>query len=97
MVLTRDEFFDRLHNRIGSDTSDEALTFIEDVTDTYNDLEGRAKGDGVDWEKKAKEIDEAWRAKYRHRFFSGNDGVPNGREAEKEIEREDIRVEDLFE
>ena len=98
MVLNKEEFFDKLHTRLGTDTSDETINFIEDMTDTYNDLEAKAKGDGIDWEKKAKEIDEAWRAKYRHRFFSGSDGGnPNGRDTEREIDREDIRVEDLFE
>ena len=98
-VLKKDEFFEALHNKFGTDTSEETIGFIENMTDTYNDLEQRANGDGIDWEKKAKEIDEAWRAKYRHRFFSGCDGgYPNEREdTMNNKSSEDIRVEDLFE
>ena len=98
-VLNKEEFFEALHTRLGTDTSEEALTFVENMTDTYNDLETKANGDGIDWEQKAKEIDASWRAKYRHRFFSGCDsGYPNEREsADGNKAREDIRVEDLFE
>ena len=28
-VLNRDEFFDRIHKRVGTDNSDEAIKFIE--------------------------------------------------------------------
>lgn len=71
-VLNREDFFSRLQSAVGTDTSDESISFIEDMTDTYNDLESRANGDGTDWEKKYKELDESWKQKYRHRFFSGN-------------------------
>lgn len=100
MVLKKEEFFNRLHDYTATDSSDETISFVEDITDTYNDLEKKANGDGVDWEARAKEIDEAWKEKYRHRFFSGTDGgnIDERREKEEDEEvREDIRVEDLFE
>lgn len=99
MILTKNEFFEQLHNHVGTDSSDESIAFVENMTDTYNDLEKKANGDGVDWEKKAKEIDEAWKKKYRNRFFSGSEtNNPNARESETEEEKsEHIRVEDLFE
>ena len=75
-VLPRDEFFNRIKDTLGNDTSEESITFLEDMTDTYNDLEKKANGDGIDWEQKYKENDEAWRKKYQHRFFSGG-GVSN--------------------
>lgn len=73
-VLTRDDFFTRLQTVLGSDTSDEGISLLEDMTDTYNDLEQRANGDGVDWEQRYKELDESWKKKYRHRFFSSGGG-----------------------
>ena len=97
-VLDRDTFFNRLHERLGSDSSEESISFLEDMTDTYNDLERRANGDGTDWEKKYHELDENWRKRYRHRFFTGDGG--NAPEEEKEAdgyEAEDVTVEDLFE
>lgn len=70
-VLEREKFFEAVQNRIGEDTSDEAIAFIEDMTDTYNDLETKAAGDGVDWKQRYDELDEKWKKKYAHRFFSG--------------------------
>ena len=62
-VLTRDEFFDRVQKIVGTDTSDDSLTFIEDMTDTYNNLDEKANGDGTDWEQRYKDLDEAWNIK----------------------------------
>ena len=78
-VLSRDEYFARLHDRLGADTSEESITFLEDMTDTYNDMESRVNGDGVNWEQKYHDLDESWKARYQHRFFNGGDrGIPNG-------------------
>lgn len=75
-ILSRDDFFSRIQGRIGEDTSDEAISFVEDMTDTFNDMEQRANGDGVDWEQRYHELDESWKKKYSHRFFSAG-GVSN--------------------
>ena len=99
-ILNRDEYFARIHDRLGEDTSDESISFLEDMTDTYNDMETRASGDGVDWEKKYKELDESWKKRYRHRFFNGGDrSVPDnsfGNDEKEEYAPEDVTVEDLF-
>lgn len=99
-VLDKDKFFSTLHERIGTDTSEESLSFIEDMTDTYNDLEKRANGDGIDWEKKYRENDKAWREKYRHRFFNsdgGNIQYPSGGDDEDEgYNPESVTYDKLF-
>lgn len=99
-ILSRDEYFARLHDRLGSDTSDESIAFLEDMTDTYNDMESRSHGDGIDWQKKYQELDESWKKRYRHRFFSGGDtAVPmqtNDNSPETEYDAESITVDDLF-
>ena len=95
-VLSKEEFFSRIHDRIGADTSDESIAFIEDLTDTYNDMERKAAGDGTDWEKKYRELDESWKKRYKHRFFSGGDTGEPYAERGKE-EPEEIEIEDLFE
>ena len=69
-VLDRDTFFQRVKERVGEATDDETLAFVEDITDTYNDLETRARGDGVDWKSKYEESENTWRRKYRERFFA---------------------------
>ena len=98
-VLNREEFFSRLNERLANDTSDTGIAFLEDMTDTYNDLERRASGDGVDWEKKYHEMDESWKKKYTHRFFTGSASdtvMVDEKEGGEGYVAEDIKVEDLF-
>lgn len=98
-VLNREEFFARLDTRLANDTSDEGIAFLEDMTDTYNDLERKANGDGVDWESKYKALDESWKKRYRHRFFSGDtSGMTSEGETSvvDDYSPEDVKVDDLF-
>lgn len=95
-VLTRDEFFERVQNVVGTDTSDNTLTFIEDMTDTYNSLEERASGDG-DWERRYHELDESWKEKYKKRFFSGGGSSRIIEEAKEDSKEKMIDYDDLFE
>jgi hypothetical protein len=95
-VLSRDEFFDRVQKIVGTDTTDESLTFIEDMTDTYNSLDEKANGDGTDWEQRYKDLDESWKEKYKKRFFSG--GSSRVIEEVKDIEeKKEVTYDDLFE
>ena len=70
------------------------------MTDTYNALEGRANGDGIDWEQKYHELDNSWRERYRHRFYDGGGSQvpPMNSEPDNEntYDPESISVEDLF-
>lgn len=99
-ILSREEYFSRLHDRLGEDTSDESISFLEDMTDTYNDMENRVNSDGVNWEQRYKELDESWKKRYRHRFFSGGDrAIPDSGAAvteEDEYKPDEISVADLF-
>lgn len=97
MVKTKDELLKILQERIGEDTSDEALSFIEDVTDTITDLETRAAGDGEDWKKKYEENDAAWRSKYKERFFSGETKEqPEKDEGQKDEDEKPLTFDSLF-
>lgn len=95
-VLTRDEFFDRVQKIVGTDTSDDTLTFIEDMTDTYNNLEDKAKVDGADWERRYHELDESWKEKYKRRFFTG-DSVRVAEDEKKLEDKYGVDYDDLFE
>ena len=55
-----------------SDTSDETLALLEDISDTFNDLETKTK-DTTNWEQKYNENEEKWRKKYHERFFSSSE------------------------
>lgn len=85
-VVTRDDLMERIRSRIGDDTSDEALSLIEDFTDTFSDLEVRA---GEDWKSKYDELDKTWREKYKARFFQ----KPDDKETTPEDIKDDIKDE----
>lgn len=70
-VKTREEIINDINTRFGADNSDEVIALIEDVTDTFAVLEGRANPDGKDWKSEAERIDKEWREKYVARFTSG--------------------------
>ena len=70
MVKTRDELLSSIRTAFGDNTDDAALSVIEDITDTFSDLENKAKGDGKDWKAEAERIDKEWRQKYHDRFFN---------------------------
>lgn len=101
-VLSREDFFSMIKSKIGEDTSDEALKFIEDITDTYNDLSNSSKNDGEDWKTRYEENDKQWRERYKERFFgetSETDPIiePKPEPKDPEIEKaETIKVDDLF-
>lgn len=93
--------------RVGDDTSDESLKFIEDMNDTYNDLEKKInpnKKTDEQWEQELKAKDNEWREKYKARFFdsgddSGNESKPDPLlmpEEKKPTKEETITVDDLF-
>lgn len=69
-VRTREEILESFRTRLGENPDDDSISFLEDVTDTLNDFETRAKGDGTDWKSKYEENDASWRKKYTERFFS---------------------------
>lgn len=75
-VKTKDEIMALIKDKFSDDTSDETLAFIEDVADTFNDLETKTSGDGEDWKAKYEQNDKEWRQKYKERFFS-TEPAPN--------------------
>lgn len=93
MIKSKEEILTLLKDRIGEDTSDEAIGFIEDVTDTFNDLEEKGKGQ-ENWKEKYEENDKAWRQKYRDRFYSSVPDEPDPEEPDEKPAKH--RYEDLF-
>ena len=68
-VRTKDELLGQLKVRIGDDASDDTLTLLEDITDTFDDYEGKT-ADTTNWKDKYEELDASWKKKYRDRFFN---------------------------
>lgn len=99
-VRTITEILESVQTRLGDDTSDEAIAFVEDITDTLNDFESKTK-DEEDWKKRYEENDASWRKKYKDRFFGK--GKPSEEEIEdefednEEVEEKTVKTfEDLF-
>lgn len=96
-VLSKDEYFNAISGVIGTDTSESALAFIENMTDTYNKLEQEATGkNGQDWQQKYEELDKAWAARYRNRFFTGTSALPTETQEETDTVNERITIDNLF-
>ena len=66
-ILTKEQLMESIRARVGDDTSDDALAFIENVNDTIEDF---ATNKNIDWKTKYEENDAAWRQKYKDRFFN---------------------------
>lgn len=97
-VLDRDKFFERIRERLGEDDSEEALSYLEDMTDTWDDLEARARGEGQeDWEEKYNNLDAEWRKRYRDRFFNTPEGAKEDQEEDVKDDGKVRSFETLFE
>lgn len=104
-VLNKADFMKLIKSRVGDDTSDEALKFIEDINDTYDDLEKKVnpnKKTDEEWQKELEAKDNEWREKYKARFF---DGVETGENPEEKMvnpekkepsHEETVAIDDLF-
>ena len=103
-ALTKTELMEQLKTFIGENKSDEVLSFVENVSDTIDELHNKASGDGVDWKKKYEENDAEWRQRYTDRFFSGtSEGAKEEKkvdtedsDSEPEDEPENLKFDDLF-
>lgn len=95
-VKTREEILESFKTRLGENTDDESISFLEDVTDTLDDFEKRANGDGIDWKSKYEENDANWRKKYTERFFSDEPNPEPNPEPKPEPDNTPRTFSDLF-
>lgn len=74
--------------------SDESISLLEDLSDTFEDLSSQVLQAG-DYKKKYEENDAEWRKRYRDRFFSAVEETTI-KEDEKDDEVEKKTFESLF-
>lgn len=99
MVLSREDLLSRISERIGDDNSDEAISLIEDFSDTFDDLESKTNSDG-EWKQKYEKLDNEWRNKYKERFFKTETTPDKVKEEQKDDVIDDgkeVTFDDLFE
>lgn len=94
MIKSKDEIFEEIKNKFAEDSTDETLSFLNDLTDTINDMAEKATG-AEEWEQKCKDTEAAWRQKYKDRFFSGGEPAASP-EPEPVPEKKNYKFEDLF-
>lgn len=94
MIRTREELLNQLKETIGDSKDDKTLSLLEDITDTFTDMETRAS-DTTNWKSKYETLDSEWRERYKARFF---DGEPSGNDPAPPQDEETIitSYEDLF-
>lgn len=85
-IRSKDEIITSIRSKLGDDTSDEAISLMEDVTDTFSDYETRV-ADKTDWKKKYDEMDTSWRKKYMERF-SGKSGDDIKEEQDEDVKED---------
>ena len=95
-VLSKEEYMEQVRAIVGDNADDESLAFVENMSDTYDDMEQRANNDGEDWKAKYKENDANWRKKYKERFFGGKEKEEDDEEETEERERK-TSFDELFE
>lgn len=91
MIKTKEELLATLKERIGDDTSDEAIAIIEDFSDTLNSY------DTENWKEKYEDNDKMWREKYKARFFEATDKVKEEQKEDIKDDSEKKTFEELFE
>lgn len=93
-VKTKDEIMSTIKTVLGDNQSDEAITLLEDVSDTLDATTGG--GDGTDWKAKYEENDKNWREKYTSRFYNTGGEDDDGLGAEDEHDDAPTTFEELF-
>ena len=88
-IKTIEELMGAVRARVGEDTSDEAIAFVEDVSDTLASL-----SNAEDWKKKYEENDAEWRKRYQDRFF--NPDKPNDPEPKPDPAPKKLTFDELF-
>lgn len=95
-IKTKEEILSTMKDLLKDDTSDMALSILEDVSDTFDDFQSKAEGDGTDWKKKYEDNDNEWRQKYRDRFFNHSADDPDDDIETPDDHVEKVKFEELF-
>lgn len=73
MVKSKEEIIASLKSIIGENNSDEAITLLEDVTDTLSVDNSAVTAELEDMKQKYTDLDNEWRKRYRDRFYGDVD------------------------
>lgn len=98
MVLNREEFMNAIEQLSGDNADDATMELIANVTETFDDLSARATADidsiNAEHEKEMKELDDAWRKKYKDAYFHGAED--ENEDKKDEVTEEPVTYDALF-
>lgn len=94
-VVSKESLLEKIRDMIGTENaeSDGAISLLEDMSDTFDDLSSQVSQAG-DYKKKYEENDAEWRKRYHDRFFSVTED--DIKEDDKDDEVEKKTYESLF-
>ena len=96
MILKKEDVLKRASDILGDRNDDEAIGFIEDLSDTIEDYDKKL---GEDWKTKFEENDKAWRERYKARFFDATPDEHTDEAAEQigeQVEEKELTFDALF-
>lgn len=96
-VVEKESIMTRLNELIGDRTDDEAISIVEDVSDTIDSASGEGMVTEEEANRRVAEKEEEWRKKYKERFFSGREGEEGKKTPENKEPEAPEKYEDLFE
>lgn len=75
-------------NALFPEASDDALAFLEDLTDSMNarPTEPERDENGVSWKERYEQNDREWRERYRDRFMNGGADDGNGTDIRVDVD-----------
>lgn len=99
-VRTAKELIDTVKGRLADDSSDDAISLLEDLEDTLNDYEDRGS---EDWRGRYQANDRQWRERYIARFGNkekqGDQEKPDpglDNQASENLDNQPKTFDDLF-
>lgn len=106
-VLSREELLNAVNSILKDNNSDEALSFIENITETYDKISEQNNTNEIEkLREEIKTTDAKWRERYKARFFNSNTNnddtdindipVPKDDKSEDEEHAESVDFTDLF-
>ena len=86
--ISKDDLIKKVSAYIGEDNSEEALSILEDISDSYDEVDVTEYENKISTlEKDIADLDASWRTRYRERF-ENKDATPTT-DSESEISIED--------
>lgn len=104
---TLEELTTMIKSKFSENPTDDEISLLEDITDTYNsfsasntdDLSAKlkeAESKNAEWEQKYNDNDAMWRKKYIDRFEGKITDIPEVKKSLEADRSANIRIEDLF-